>query len=93
VVIGLPYPNPSGPGPVLIPVKVPAGSTVEWSVFTKAFRKILDVSNPISGGSAILVWNLTDAWGRPVANGLYYLRIRVAGSVKTVKILEVLVLR
>jgi hypothetical protein len=93
VAIGPPYPNPSGPGPVTLQVRVPNGSKVEWSVFTTSFRKILDVSNPVPGNNAVLVWNLADGWGKPVGNGLYYLRVEVTGPVKASKILKVLVTR
>jgi len=94
VVIGLPYPDPDfGPDPVTIQVQAPAGSGVEWSVYTTAFRKILDVSEPIPGTSATLVWNLEDAWQKPVANGLYFMKIQVTGPVKATKILKILVIR
>jgi hypothetical protein len=94
VVWGLPYPNPvHGLGPVTVPMQVPEGSTVEWSVFTTAFRKILDTTNPILGDQFNLVWNLEDAWQKPVAGGLYYLRVQVTGPVKASRVLKVVVLR
>ncbi len=94
VVIGPPYPNPvQGAGPVSIRLRFPTFSTVEWSVFTTAFRKILDVSNPVTGKDATLVWNLEDCWGQPVADGLYYIRVQVDGPVMGTTILKVLVLR
>ncbi len=93
VIIGIPYPNPAtGPGPVSIQLQAPAGSTVDWSVFTLTFRKILETSQPLSGNGAI-VWNLADGSGKPVSNGLYYLRVQVTGPVNTTKILKLLVLR
>jgi hypothetical protein len=94
VVIGPAYPNPAnGPGPVSLQAQVPDGSTLEWSVFTTSFRKVLDISNPISGNNAVLVWNLEDNWQRPVASGLYYLRVQVSGPVKASKIVKILVIR
>jgi hypothetical protein len=94
VAIGLPYPNPvQGPGPVSIHLDAPTGSTVEWSVVTTAFRKVLDVSHPVEGHNAVLVWNLEDAWEKPVANGVYYLRIQITGPIRTSKILKILVIR
>jgi endoglucanase len=94
VIIGPPYPNPVlGAGPVSIQIQAPAGSTVEWGVFTTAFRKVLDRSNPIPGNNTALVWNLEDGWGTPVASGLYYLRLQISGPVKATKILKILVLR
>ena len=93
VTIGLPYPNPDfGPGPVTIQVQAPPGSSLDWSVFTLSFRKLLDTSQPLSGNGAI-VWNLVDGTGKPVSNGLYYLRVKVTGPVNTTQILKVLVLR
>jgi hypothetical protein len=94
VTIGAPYPNPSGySSPVTCQVQAPAGSTVEWAVFTVAFRKILDKSILIPGQNATLVWNQQDAWGNRVANGLYYLRVQVTGSYYETKIWKLLVIR
>ena len=94
VVFGLPYPNPVfGSGPVTIPIQLPVGSRVEWSVFTTAFRKVLDTSSSVSGNSFNLVWNLEDQWQKPVASGLYYLRVQVTGLVKATKVLKILVIR
>jgi hypothetical protein len=78
---------------VSVQLQVPFGSTVQWSVFTTAFRKVLDVPDPVQGNSAVLVWNLGDAWQKPVASGLYYLRVQVSGPIKATKILKVLVIR
>ncbi len=92
VVIGPVYPNPVyGPAPVTIQVQSPTGSTIEWSVFTTVFRKVLNGSNLIPGNNFNLVWNLEDQWQRPVANGLYYLKVRVSGPVNQTTILKVLV--
>ncbi len=94
IVIGLPYPNPVfGAGPVSIRLQAPAGSTVKLAVFTTAFRKILDLPNPVQGGNAVLSWDLKDNGGMLVANGLYYVRVEVAGPLKDSKILKVLVIR
>ncbi len=93
VMVGNPYPNPSGNGPVLIPLWFPADSMIEWSVFTTAYRKILDHPQSVSGTNTILSWNLKDSWASPVANGLYYLRVQVTGPVQSSKILKILVIR
>ena len=89
----MPYPNPTGSGPLLIPLQAPAGSSVEWSVFTTAFRKILDVTQSIPGNNAVLSWDLRDSRGRTVADGLYFIRVQVTGTVKATKVLKVLVFR
>ncbi len=93
VVIGLPYPNPiRGEGPLNIDVQGPSGTTLTWDVFTAAYRKIAGGSQPVSGSTTI-AWDLTDKFGTPVANGLYYIRIKVTvGGAVTTKILKVLVL-
>jgi hypothetical protein len=94
VAVGPAYPNPAREElPVLIPIAVPENSVVEWSVFTVAFRKILNVSNPVFAGCTALSWNLRDANGAPVANGLYYIRVQVKGANQTEKILKLLVTR
>jgi hypothetical protein len=93
VVIGPPYPNPvEGSGPVFFKILAPAGSVADWSVFTTAFRKILEVSQTVPA-NGIIAWNLEDGSGQPVANGLYYIRVQVTGPVKASKILKVLVSR
>jgi len=94
VVIGPPFPNPvPNPGPVSVQIQAPIGSTVEWSVFTTAFRKILDITKAIPGNNITLTWDLKDQWENHAANGLYYLRVRVSGPVQATQILKVLVLR
>ena len=94
VTIGNPYPNPvTGPGAVSIPVTAPTGSTATWTVYTLGFRKIYGQSQPIPGNYGILSWDLLDNWGVPVANGLYYIRVQVAGQDSGKKIVKVLVLR
>lgn len=89
-----PYPNPSlDARPVTCLVQVPPDSTVEWAVFTVAFRKILDKSIVNPSQNAILVWNQEDLGGRRVANGLYYLRVQVTGPFYATKIWKLLVVR
>ncbi len=93
VSISLPYPNPvRGAGPVSIDVQSPPGSVFTWDVFTVAFRKIDHGSQTVSG-TTTLVWDLRDKNDSLVANGLYYIRVRVTGPITTTKILKVLVLR
>ena len=93
VTIGNPYPNPVGIGPLSIPVIAPTGSTATWTVYTLGFRKIHEQSQPIPGNDGILSWDLLDKWGAPVANGLYYIRVQVAGQDSVTKIVKVLVTR
>lgn len=67
-------------------------ATVTLDVFTPAFRKIYSETALIDG-SANIEWNLKDAAGVQVANGVYYVRIHVVGSQSATKILKVLILR
>ncbi len=94
VVIGLPYPNPVwDSGPVSFNVQGPPGTVFTCDVFTTAFRKIAGSTQMVSGYDT-LHWDLKDMDGAPVADGLYYLRVKaVAGGSTTVKILKVLVFR
>ncbi len=92
VVISAPYPNPSRGLPISFNVSVPGESTLTLDVFTLAFRKIY--SEMIQAdGSLTLRWDLRDVSGIQVANGVYYVRIHVAGSQSATKILKVLILR
>ncbi len=93
VTLGPPYPNPvSTGGNVYFDVQAPGNAVLSFDVFTTAFRKIGCASFPISGKTT-LSWNLRDHEDLPVANGLYYLRVRVKGSQSFSQILKVLVLR
>ena len=77
--ISYPYPNPPGPGQsVDIQVHTPDLSTVRYSVFTTAFRKIFESSQELDG-AGLLEWNLKDEFGQNVANGLYFIRIVIQG--------------
>ena len=90
-IIKYPYPNPVDNGPVVVDLDVPGPSTVEWSVFTLSFRKILGGEVSINSTGSV-VWDLKDKSGAKVADGIYYLRIEVQGPQPTVKIFKILVL-
>jgi hypothetical protein len=67
------YPNPAGNGPVHILLPSYAGvSNIKVTFYTLAFRKVreVDFTNVPSGTAVVL--DLTDNWGKPLANGLYY---------------------
>jgi len=65
---------------------------VTMDIFTLAFRKITSQTSQVSS-LATFEWDLRDVSGVQVANGLYYVRIHVAGVQSTTKILKVLILR
>jgi hypothetical protein len=90
-VVTNPYPNPVDDGPVNIDIKVPGPSTVQWSVFTISFRKIMSSQISINSTGTVQ-WNLTDKNGAKVSDGLYYIRIEVDGPQPLVKVYKVLVL-
>ena len=92
--IGPPYPNPDkGQGPVNIPIQAAPGCSVRCRVYTTAFRKIRDFSDPMAGAAFLLTWDMDDNWQSPVANGLYYVKVEVTGPVQMSKLFKVLVAR
>jgi hypothetical protein len=92
--VGPPYPNPvPGAGPVYFDVQSPPGTVLTWDIFTTVLRKVGGGALAVSG-NATINWNLTDRGGSPVANGLYYIRVKsVTGNATKVKILKVLICR
>jgi hypothetical protein len=91
-VIRPPWPNPSNGTPISFTVQALGQAVVTMDVFTLTFRKVASQTLPMSGTQTIL-WDLRDIMGVQVANGLYYVRIQVAGVQSSTKILKVLVLR
>jgi hypothetical protein len=65
---------------------------MKWAVYTVAFRKIYEETRRVTSNGTV-VWNLTDRWGKPVANGLYYIRVEISGSQPGKNILKLIVLR
>ena len=81
-VAGLPsspviYPNPvSGNGPVSIYLGAFTGTVdVKVEIFTTSFRKVQTSVYPHESGGQSVLLSLTDNWGRPLANGLYYVAV------------------
>jgi hypothetical protein len=93
ITISFPYPNPSyGDGPVAVNIQVPGPVSVNWSVFTTAFRKV-NSGTAVLDAAGTFQWDLKDKTEKPVANGLYYLRLEVSGNFGTVKkIFKILIL-
>jgi flagellar hook assembly protein FlgD len=92
VVISQPYPNPSSGQPMTFNVQTPDQSTVTLDVFTLAFRKIYGQTIQ-ADGPLTFQWDLKDDKGSQAADGLYYVRVHVAGNQSATKILKVLILR
>jgi len=61
-------------------------------IFTLALRKVQSETTGIVGYQT-LQWDLKDRMGVQVANGLYYVRIRVTGIQSATKILKIMILR
>jgi len=61
-------------------------------VFTLTFRKITSQTWEIHGDQT-LQWDLKDLSGVVAANGVYYVRVHVAGNQSATKMLKVLILR
>ena len=73
------FPNPAtGPGPVTFQISLASGaSTVEIDIFTLSFRKVNTIIlRNVPSGVTDVSYNLTDKWGAPLSNGIYYVVIR-----------------
>jgi hypothetical protein len=84
------YPNPVfGPTVKVIPPAYPGLSDVRVEIFTTAFRKVQDEIFPkVPPGAAVEV-ELKDKWGKPLADGLYYLVALVDGGRSVGKLMVV----
>ena len=91
--VGNPYPNPVLLNDsVSFDVQADGKTTIETDIFTVAFRKVAWNTQYVSSTTTV-TWNLKDHWNKPVADGLYYLRVRVmSGRTIVTKILKVLIL-
>lgn len=92
IVISQPYPNPSSGSSMTFNVQTPDQSTVTLEVFTLAFRKIESQTAQVDGFYNFQ-WDLKDMKKVQAADGLYYVRVHVAGAKSSIKIFKVLVLR
>jgi hypothetical protein len=69
------YPNPAtGPGPVTLQITLHSpASQVKILVFTTAFRLVNEIEETnVPAGVTDVTLPLTDHFGKPLANGLYY---------------------
>ncbi len=82
------YPNPATGDTVnVLPPTHSGMEDVRVEIFTSAFRKVLDESfASVPPGVAVTV-ELKDKWGRPLADGLYYVVVTVDGKRSIAKLL------
>lgn len=82
------YPNPSrGSSVSVLPPAYSGVADVRVEVFTTAFRKALDETFPNAPSGTAVTIPLTDSWGHPLANGLYYVVATVNGRQSIGKLL------
>ncbi|MCF7797475.1 MAG: T9SS type A sorting domain-containing protein [Lentisphaeria bacterium] len=73
------YPNPFNPT-TTISFSVPAVSDVKLAVYNLLGQKVVDlVNNAYQPGTYNVVWNGTDALGKPVSSGIYFYRMTADG--------------
>lgn len=76
-----------GPTVNVLPPAYTGVSNVEVEIFTTAFRKVQEETFPnVPSGTEVTV-QLTDRWGMPLANGLYYVVVIVDGRRSFAKLL------
>ncbi len=93
IIFNPPYPNPVSGSSLNMDVVCPPNTTINWDIFTLAFRKI-DGGSQIASGDTTITWNLLDKNGVQVSNGLYYLRFNARSlGVPVTKIYKVLIAR
>ncbi len=82
------YPNPvSGTDQVQLALFLAAPSEVKVQIWTTAFRKVRDAFFPQQPVGLGPVLTLKDNWGNNLADGLYYVRVLVAGKSTLVKLI------
>jgi len=81
------YPNPFNPSTV-IPYELSRAGHVDAAIYDITGRKVITLDSGYRDmGMHTLLWNATDENGRPVAGGLYLLRVRTGRLEKTVKMI------
>jgi hypothetical protein len=71
-------PNPTR-GEVMIEFRTAGVGTPRILVFDVAGRQVADVPVSEGAGSHLLQWRATDAFGRPVPRGIYFVRLQEGG--------------
>ena len=75
------YPNPApGPSVNILPPAYTGSQDVRVEILTSNFRKVEDRTFlQVPSGMAVTV-ELKDRWGSPLADGLYYVVVKVDGG-------------
>jgi subtilisin family serine protease len=80
------YPNPSSGG-ARIEYAVPAASRVRIEIYDVSGRRVRTVLDDERGaGAYTATWDGNDGTGRPVANGVYFVRLGVGRAFSTAKV-------
>jgi len=68
---------------------------VDLLVYTTAFRLVGQKNFPHPGGASLFVLEMTDTWGDPLPNGVFYLKVTVTdpSGKKTSKTMTLVVRR
>jgi hypothetical protein len=82
------YPNPAPGGTVnILPPAYSGNADVRVEIFTISFRKVQGKTfENIPSGVSVQI-DLTDRWGSPLANGIYYVVVTVNGHRSVAKLL------
>jgi hypothetical protein len=82
-------PNPFGPRTALA-YELPHRGPALLAVYNAAGRHVATlVDELVAAGPHVAAWEGRDGAGRPVASGVYYVRLQAAGEVRTQKLLKV----
>ena len=82
------FPNPAfGPSVNVLPPSYTDSQDVRVEIFTLSFRKVLDTAIPNTPSGTAVTVILDDRWGKPLADGLYYVVVTVNGGHSVGKLL------
>ncbi len=82
------YPNPPTGNTVnVLPPAYGADADVRIEIFTLSFRKVFDQTYKDVASGTVINLPLTDSFGHPLADGLYYVVVTVNGKHFTAKLL------
>jgi hypothetical protein len=82
------WPNPVSGGTLNVLLPAYGGSAdVRLRIFTASYRKVEDVTfTNVPSGRGLQV-HLADSWGRPLANGIYYVVMTTPMKTYTTKLM------